>query len=109
MNMAEIELNVLNNHCLGHRIESIEKVVEEIDAWEYGQSIVSIFDLLSSQAEEENITQYLMELFLEIIEGIGEKLKIDCMELFREMIRDNQKAEEIMRLFSLVFEQKSTA
>jgi hypothetical protein len=34
LNMAEIELNVLNNQCLGHRIELIEQVLEEIDAWE---------------------------------------------------------------------------
>jgi hypothetical protein len=75
----------------------------------YGQSIGSIFDLLSSQAEEENITRYLMEIFWEIVNGIGEVLKIDCMELFEEIIRDNQRAEEIMRLFSPVFEKKSAA
>jgi hypothetical protein len=34
LNMAEIELNVLNNQCLGHRIESIEQAVEEVDTWE---------------------------------------------------------------------------
>jgi hypothetical protein len=75
----------------------------------YGQSLGSIFDLLSSQAEEENITRYLMEIFWEIVHGIGEVLKIDCMELFEEIIRDNQRAEEIMRLFSPVFEKKSAA
>ncbi len=71
----------------------------------FGQSIGSIFDLLSSQAEEENITRYLMEIFWEIVHGIGEVLKIDCMELFEEVIRDNERAEEIMRLFSPVFEK----
>jgi hypothetical protein len=75
----------------------------------FGQSIGSIFDLLSSQAEEENITRYLMEIFWEIVHGIGEVLKIDCMELFEEMIRDNERAEEIMRLFSPVFEKKRAA
>ena len=75
----------------------------------FGQSIGSIFDLLSSQAEEENITRYLMEIFWEIVHGIGEVLKIDCMELFEEMIRDNERAEEIMRLFSPVFEKKPAA
>jgi transcription antitermination factor NusG len=75
----------------------------------YGQSIGSIFDLLSSQAEEENITRYLMEIFWEIVHGIGEVLKIDCMELFAEIIRDNQRAEEIMRLFSPTFEKKPAA
>ncbi|MQY79093.1 MAG: transposase [Bacteroidetes bacterium] len=75
----------------------------------YGQSLGSIFDLLSSQVQEENITQYLMEIFWEIVNGIGEILKIDYMELFEEMIRDNQRAEEIMRLFSPVFKQKSAA
>ena len=75
----------------------------------YGQSLGSIFDLLSSQAEEENITRYLMEIFLELVNGIGEILKVDCMELFEEMIRDNQRAEEIMRLFSPVFEKDRAA
>ena len=75
----------------------------------YGHSLGSIFDLLSSQAEEENITRYLLEIFWEIVIRIGEILKVDCMELFEEMIRDNQRAEEIMRLFSPMFEKKSTA
>jgi len=75
----------------------------------YGHSLGSIFDLLSSQAEEENITRYLLEIFWEIVNGIGELLKVDCMELFEEIIRDNQRAEEIMRLFSPVFEKKSAA
>jgi hypothetical protein len=75
----------------------------------YGHSLGSIFDLLSSQAEEENITRYLLEIFWEIVNGIGEILKVDCMELFEEMIRDNQRAEEILRLFSPVFEKKSAA
>ncbi len=34
LNMAEIELNVLNNQCLGRRINSIDKVKEEVEAWE---------------------------------------------------------------------------
>ena len=34
LNMAEIELNLLNNQCLGHRVESFEQVAEAIDAWE---------------------------------------------------------------------------
>ncbi len=75
----------------------------------YGHSLSSIFDLLSSQAEEENITRYLLEIFWEIVNGIGEILKVDCMELFEEMIRDNRRAEEIMRLFSPVFEKKQAA
>ena len=75
----------------------------------YGQSLGSIFDLLSSQAEEENITRYLLEIFWEIVNGIGEILKVDCWELFGEIIRDNQKAEEIMRIFSPVFEKKLIA
>ena len=75
----------------------------------FGQSIGSIFDLLSSQAQEENITRYLLEIFWEIVNGIGEILKVDCMELFEEIIRDDHRAEEIMRLFSPVFEKKQAA
>ncbi|MFO7922463.1 MAG: transposase [Bacteroidales bacterium] len=72
----------------------------------YGNSLGSIFDLLSSQAEEENITRFLLEIFWEIVNGIGEILKVDCMELFEEIIRDNEKAEEVMRLFSPLFKKK---
>ena len=75
----------------------------------FGQSIGSIFDMLRSQAQEENITRYLLEIFWEIVNGIGEILKIDYMELFEEMIRDNQRAEEIMRLFSPMLEKKQAA
>jgi len=34
LDMAEIELNVLNNQCLSQRIGTIEKVREEVEAWE---------------------------------------------------------------------------
>lgn len=33
LNMAEIELNVLNNQCLGRRIRTIEEVSKESEAW----------------------------------------------------------------------------
>jgi hypothetical protein len=38
LNMAEIELNVLNNQCLGRRIGSIEQVRDEIEAWELSRN-----------------------------------------------------------------------
>jgi len=75
----------------------------------YGQSLGSIFDMLSTQTQEENITRYLMDIFWEIVHGIGEILKVDIMELFEEIIRDNNKAEEITRLFLPVFERKRAA
>ncbi|MGC9344950.1 MAG: transposase, partial [Bacteroidales bacterium] len=75
----------------------------------YGKTLGSLFDLISSQAQEENITRYLLEVFWEIVNGIGELLKVDCMELLEEMIRDNEKAEEIMRLFSPLIERKQAA
>ena len=34
LDMAEIELNVLNNQCLGRRIDSVDKVRDEVEAWE---------------------------------------------------------------------------
>ena len=34
LNMAEIELNVLMGQCLGFRIDNIEKVKEEVSAWQ---------------------------------------------------------------------------
>src|SRR5690606_6553364 len=33
LNMAEIELNVINGQCLSRRIENIETVKEEVGAW----------------------------------------------------------------------------
>ena len=34
LNMAEIELNVLNKQCLNRRIDNIEIVREEVEAWQ---------------------------------------------------------------------------
>lgn len=34
LNMAEIELNVLNGQCLNRRIDNIEQVRQEVQAWE---------------------------------------------------------------------------
>jgi hypothetical protein len=65
--------------------------------------------MLSTQVQEENITRYLMEIFWEIVHGIGEILKVDCMELLEEIIRDNHRAEEIMGLFLPVFEKNRAA
>ncbi|MEA3477995.1 MAG: transposase [Bacteroidota bacterium] len=75
----------------------------------YGKSLGSIFDLLSAQTQDENLTRYLLDIFWEIVNGIGEILKVDCFELFEEVIRDNQRAEEIARLFLPEFERKRAA
>lgn len=34
LNMAEIELNVLQGQCLNRRIDNIEEIKEEVDAWQ---------------------------------------------------------------------------
>jgi transposase len=34
LNMAEIELNILNSQCLNRRIDSIEEVCKEVNAWQ---------------------------------------------------------------------------
>lgn len=34
LNMAEIELNVLQGQCLNKRIGNIEKIISEVDAWQ---------------------------------------------------------------------------
>jgi hypothetical protein len=75
----------------------------------YGKTLGSLFDLISSQATEENITRYLLEIFWEIVHGIGALLNVDSMELLEQMIRDNEKAEEIMRLFSPLIQRKQAA
>lgn len=38
LDMAEIELNVLNNQCLGRRMRSIDKVRGEAKAWEQARN-----------------------------------------------------------------------
>jgi len=34
--MAEIELSALSKQCLNRRIECMKKLVDEVNAWEYG-------------------------------------------------------------------------
>lgn len=34
LNMAEIELNVLNKQCLNRRIDNIQEVKDEVKAWQ---------------------------------------------------------------------------
>ena len=75
----------------------------------YGQSLGSIFDLLGTQAQQENISRYLSQLFWEIVTSIGEILDVDCFKLFKEILRDNQRADEIIKLFSHHFEEKLAA
>ncbi len=75
----------------------------------YGQSLGSIFDMLGTQAQQENISRYLLELFWEVIIRIGKVLKVDCFELFEEILSDNQRADEIMKLFSPILEEKRAA
>jgi hypothetical protein len=75
----------------------------------YGQSLGSIFDLLGTQAQQENISRYLMELFWEIVTRIGDILNVDCFKLFEEILRDNQRADEITQLFLPVFKEKLVA
>jgi hypothetical protein len=75
----------------------------------YGQSLGGVFDLLGTQAQQENITRYLMELFWEIVNNIGEVLDIDCIKLFEEIIRDHQRADEIINLFLPIFEENRAA
>jgi hypothetical protein len=41
LDMAEIELNVLNNQCLAQRIDSIEKVRAEVEAWEKARNALN--------------------------------------------------------------------
>ena len=75
----------------------------------YGYSLGSIFDQLSSQAQEDNISKYLAELFWEIVTKICTILNIDCFDLFEEIISDNERANEILQLFSPVFTEKLAA
>lgn len=35
LNMAEIELNVLNGQCLNRRIDNVETVINEVNAWQH--------------------------------------------------------------------------
>jgi hypothetical protein len=75
----------------------------------YGQSLGSIFDMLGTQAQQENISRYLMELFWDVILRIGKILKVDCFELFEQILSDNQRADEIIKLFSPILEENRAA
>ena len=39
LNMAEIELHVLNKQCLNRHIPTVEKIVAEVDAWQKQRNI----------------------------------------------------------------------
>lgn len=39
LNMAEIELNVLNGQCLNRRIDNIETVIKEVEIWQNHRNI----------------------------------------------------------------------
>jgi len=39
LNMAEIELNVLNRQCLNRRIDNIETVIKEVETWQNHRNI----------------------------------------------------------------------
>lgn len=38
LNMAEIELNVLQGQCLNRRIDNIQEISEEVNAWQYDRN-----------------------------------------------------------------------
>ena len=57
-------------------------------------SLGGLFDLLSSHTEEENLSNYLRGIFVEIINVIGKILKIDRMKLIEEIIRDSKREEK---------------
>jgi len=46
------------------------------------------------------------QIHFQIINEIGKLLKIDCMGLIEEVIRDSQREEEIMKFISPTFRQK---
>jgi hypothetical protein len=38
LNMAEIELHVLNGQCLNRHISTMDKIKDEVEAWEYNRN-----------------------------------------------------------------------
>lgn len=75
----------------------------------YGQTIGSLFDLISTRAQETNITKYLIDLFWQIVDQVGRILNIDCMDLFIEIIRDHKGTNGAMELLLPIFEKKPAA
>lgn len=65
--------------------------------------------MLGTQAQQENISRYLLELFWDVITRIGRILKVDCFEFFEQILSDNQRADEIIKLFSPILEEKRVA
>ena len=66
----------------------------------YDQSLGSLFDKLSIQTQEESIARHLTIIFWDIVEKIGQLLKIDIMEFMVEIIREDEKAKKVFALIS---------
>jgi hypothetical protein len=65
--------------------------------------------MLGRQAQQDNISRYLLELFCDVIPRIGKILKVDCFELFEEILSDNQRADQIIKLFFPILEENGAA
>lgn len=66
----------------------------------YDQSLGSLFDKLSIQTQEESIARHLTLIFWDIVEKIGQLLKIDIIEFMVEIIREDEKAKKVFALLS---------
>ena len=68
----------------------------------YQQSFGELFKELSSEIVESTLAEKLWEIFLQVLNEIGEILKIDVMEMFEETMR-NEKAMSFMK--HLIFQK----
>lgn len=75
----------------------------------YGKSLGSLFDNLTQQSSDETILKYMFKLFWDIVEKIGTILNVDCLELFEEIIREDEKAKQILKLISPEITEKIAA
>lgn len=61
LNIAEIELNILQNHCLKERMENIENVIREVSAWELERN--NVIKKINWQFTNENARVKLKRLY----------------------------------------------
>jgi hypothetical protein len=75
----------------------------------YQQSIGFLFQQLSRQIVEDNIVQHHLLIFWDLIEKLSEVTGIDIIEVFRQIIRDDDVPEIFLKLLQIGNAEKLVA
>ena len=74
LNMAEIELNVMTRQCLSRRIDNIDTLRKELDAWEVERNELTTgisWHFKTSDARERLISLYPHVIMTDAKQGVG--------------------------------------